>query len=280
MLHQTVNDRGLDRVIALHVPQHPTSFRIIFREERLVAVDANLLLKLERKLVQIQYLSVNRGKPDLEFWFLARRQGFGVFGLRITRHQDYAKILERGELRPELAALMCVLSEPSPDDTLIDPFAGSGAIPLARAGLGRYKRMIASDNDRIKVEKLLKRVNGVNTKIDVYGWDALSLDALDSGSIDKIVTDPPWGLHLGTELDLWQLYADMLREFFRILRPDGLAVILLANKDLFREILEESRDSFALVSQYDILVSGPKAAVYKLRKLPSHIRAPSVVRSS
>jgi 16S rRNA G966 N2-methylase RsmD len=266
MLRHVTADPTLANIIAPNVPDRPSSFRLIFREDRLVPVDNNRLCQLENRIAQIKQLSVNRRNPELEFWFLARREGFGVFGLRLTRHRDYAKLLEKGELRPELAAMMCLLAEPSRRDVFLDPFAGSGAIPLARVKVAAYTQVIGSDSNPHLVEKLRKRVRGINNKIEVHRWDALNLESLARGAVDTIVTDPPWGLHVGTELNLRSFYEEMLGEFHRILRPEGFVVVLLAKKELFDEILEEWQDRFTLISKYDTLVSGPKAALYKLKK--------------
>jgi len=56
----------------------------------------------------------------------------------------------------------------------------------------------------------------------------------------------------------------MLKEFIRILREDGILTIVMGQKELFEGILKPLSE-LVLVEKYDILVSGKKAAIYKLK---------------
>lgn len=55
----------------------------------------------------------------------------------------------------------------------------------------------------------------------------------------------------------------MLNSFYRVLNPNGVVVLLISEKELFKGLL----DKFNLLEKHDILVSGKKATVYKLKKL-------------
>jgi len=58
----------------------------------------------------------------------------------------------------------------------------------------------------------------------------------------------------------------MLVEFIRILKDNAVMVILIAKKELFEELINNF-SNLSLISKYDILVSGKKAAIYKIRKV-------------
>jgi tRNA G10 N-methylase Trm11 len=120
----------------------------------------------------------------------------------------------KGELRPELANLLCWISDPNKKDVFLDPFAGSGAIPIERAKAFPYQKIIASDINADLFDKLKKRFHKTTNKITIGKWDALHLTALIDESIDKIVTDPPWGLFSHQEIDLKAFYTNMLRGNF------------------------------------------------------------------
>jgi len=85
-----------------------------------------------------------------------------------------------------------------------------------------------------------------------------------SGSIDKIITDPPWGISVGTDLNLLDFYSKMLTEFRRVVKTNGRLIILMGNKEIFEKVLKSYFSDFKLEEKYDILVSGKKASVYKL----------------
>lgn len=244
------------------------SFRVIASQEnRLVSLNSNLLKTAEEKIKEATRLAVNRSKPDVEFWFLLRREGFGFIGLRLTKKPNYEKTLERGELRPELTHLLCLLSEPRPSDIFLDPFAGYGAIPIERAIAFPYQQIFAGDIDQKLVERLKIKTKRFSKKIIVDRWDAQNLSFFQKASVDKIATDPPWGLFQKASLDLGSLYSESLEEFARILKPGGLLIILTAQKGLIAKVLEKLYPRLEIIQIFNTLVSGQKAGVYKIKKL-------------
>lgn len=84
--------------------------------------------------------------------------------------------------------------------------------------------------------------------------------------IDKIITDPPWGFYQHMDIDINVFYKKMLQEFYRILKPNGILVLLTARKKEFENSLADCQNKYKLVDKYHILVSGKKAAIYKIIK--------------
>jgi tRNA G10 N-methylase Trm11 len=217
-------------------------------------------------------MRVDRSHPGIELWCLHRREGTGFFMMRLTKHATTTRMLHKGELRPELASLLCALSEPHDRDVFVDPFCGYGSIPLARARLAPYKTIHASDNDLDKINYLRKKLRTGATRypsgsFQVNCGDALSRNTFRNDSVDKIVTDPPWGIFDDTQtVDIDRLYHDMLKECMRILKPGGILVILTARKELLSHCMQHHRGTLGVTDTYHILVSGKKAVVYKLAK--------------
>ncbi|HEX5228251.1 MAG TPA: methyltransferase domain-containing protein, partial [Bryobacteraceae bacterium] len=238
------------------------TFRVIASvASQLVSLDGKVMEAIEKRIAEKTKLRTNRAKPDHEFWLLERSEGHGFFALRLSHHQAYDKSLQKGELRPELANILCRLSDPAPNELFLDPFCGSGAIPIQRAGFSGAGLVIASDNDPAKVEALKQRIKdlGLRKRVVVRRDDALNLDRYEDGSIHKIVTDPPWGHFV--DLPSADFYPAMLSEFARVLRSGGKLVILTA-EDL------KPDERFALRKKFNILVSGKKAAVYVMERQP------------
>jgi len=236
------------------------SFRVIASvANQLVALDPKLMEAIERRISEKSGLRLNRSKPDHEFWLLERSEGHAFFALRLSHHRSYDKALQKGELRPELANILCRLSDPKPNELFLDPFCGSGAIPIQRAKFFPSGLTIASDSDEKKVESLKERIKELDLKkrVVVRRDDALNLARYEGGSIHKIVTDPPWG-HF-TDVPTAEFYPAMLDEFARVLRPGGKLVILTAEN-----LAPDER--FALTKKFNILVSGKKAAVYVMER--------------
>ena len=227
------------------------TFRVVTsRENQQISVNPKLMSSLEKLISRKWGLRPDRSRPQIQFWFLTRSEGYGFFGMRLTSHPDYAKVLEKGELRPEITNILCLLSEPNKSDVFLDPFAGSGAIAGARAEFP-YTKIYAGD---------------INPKYQhIQKVDATKLEKFGNESIDKIVTDPPWGF-FGERIDIVNLYKKSLDSFHRVLKKGGIAVILVGDRNFFERLLKKVEDEFRLKQKLYILVSGKKAGIYKLIK--------------
>lgn len=274
-ISQTVlADGQLLRRVAPYLPRKGLTYRFVSSEEnRFVPIPQRTRLALEQLLAAEPRLRPHPSNPDVEFWLLARREGNGFVGMRITQHRAYEKSLARGELRPELCHLLCLISEPSEDDVVLDPFCGSGAIPLERARAFPYRAMLAGDIDAKHVKALrakVRRLRGTRSRqgrnIVLGRWDALDLHTFAPGSVDKIITDPPWGFYQSKLNDLETFYHGMLQECDRVLRPNGLLVLLTGRPQQFERSVRDFRGKLTVSKRYDVLVSGKKASVFKAVK--------------
>ena len=246
-----------------------STFRIVTSAaSQLVPLDNGVMQKLEQRVTEKLGILPNRSKPDFEFWLAQRSEGHGFFALRLSHHQAYDKSLQKGELRPELANILCRLSQPSPKELFLDPFCGSGAIPIQRARMMPDGLIIASDIDPQKVAALKVRVKALDLhrRIVVRPGDALDLSRYEDGSLHKIVTDPPWGHFAQLSSSIEDFYDKMTSEFARVVRDDGLIVILTAETAAIENSLERHSPRLAPVCSYNILLSGKKARVYVVRK--------------
>jgi tRNA (guanine6-N2)-methyltransferase len=258
-----LKDRALRFDLPLALPRGKT-FRVITSvANQLVAVDNSILEALERRITENTGLRSHRSRPDFEFWMAQRSEGHGFFSLRLSHHKAYDKILRKGELRPELANILCRLSDPKPKELFLDPFCGSGAIPIQRATAFAEGLVIASDQDESLVELLRERIKdlGLKKRVVVRRDDALHLTRYQDGSIHAIVTDPPWGHFAKMDAPMADFYRDILKEFVRLLRPDGRLVILTAETVALDAAIEQC-DRLVLLRKFNILLSGKKARVY------------------
>lgn len=239
-------------------------FRVmVSKENRTIPIDQKLLEKVESKIFFSTHLKVHRTLPDIEYWFIFRKEGAALFGARITPlGKETTRKYEKGELRQELVHLLIVLSDPKKEDVILDPFAGSGAIVLERIQTYPYTKMFASDIKNDLVEALRRKTKWGQQKIIVEKHDALNLDNLENLSVNKIVTDPPWG-RFKIQEGMGDFYRKMLLEFRRVLSPDGKIIILVGRESGFDESLSES--NFQIIQKIDILVSGQKASVYEIK---------------
>lgn len=245
--------------------QDGRSFHIFTsRENQLISVDKRILSQLENKISKLTKLKLNiEKKPsDFEFWILTRSEGISLFMLRISKNK---KKLEKGELRLELVNVMCQLSNMTEEDVCLDPFCGSGAILLERSRIANFKGLFNCDTNEenyLRLKNYIKKLDNKKLNKSFFVKNINFFDNnFDDKFFDKIITDPPWGYY--EQIDNIQLfYNNMLKEFSRILKSNGIAVVLTANKEELEKAAKEF--GFAIKNRFDILVSGKKACIYSL----------------
>lgn len=224
-----------------------------------VEIDPAVRAQIARNIEESLQLRAHTARYSNDFVLLARGSEEPVLTLRLPRAKHKREQSPPGALRPELANILLILAGVRPKDTLLDPFAGYGSIPVeAMRGFG-LKNVIAVEKNLDVADRIVKE--GIQTHIA----DASNLHMLNHESVDKVVTDPPWGIYEEqSDADLKTLYEKSLAEIHRVLKPQGIAVILSGNETLSR-ILESTPD-FSVIKSFPILVSGKKATLFKLQK--------------
>jgi predicted RNA methylase len=250
------------------------SFRIVFSiENKLAAVNEKLKKETEAFISRASALVLNRSRPDTEFWFLYRREGFSVFMKRLTRHASWEKQLHPGELPPPFAWTLCSLAglgeKKSASLSVLDPFCGYGSIPFQALFRFPVQKIYASDNSTEAVQETRKKIGSVSPGrfCEIFKSDFRDL-SLKPGmqNIDRIITDPPWGLYRETDRNAAQFYREMLDCFERLLAAAGRAVILSAAVEALEKAAAES--GLSITNKIPILLSGKRAAIFLLKKGP------------
>jgi tRNA G10 N-methylase Trm11 len=250
------------------------SFRIVVsKENKPAAVSEKLRAQAEQYITRLSGLSVNRSRPDTEFWFLYRSEDFSVFMKRLTLRASWEKSLHPGELPPPLAWMLCRLGGLKHSDTVLDPFCGYGSIPFAALKYFHITKCITCDNNSEAAAYTRGRFKDrASGSFVFHKTDFRSLVSLiPEKSVDVIITDPPWGFYSPDKntlqdgeanISIKQLYEDMFRVFGVLLKEGGRAVVLCANND---EILGVAPGHFELQNNIPILLSGKKTSIFQFK---------------
>jgi len=255
-----------DEIIARNSGKFKT-FRIVTSvENKPAAIDDRLRAEAEKMINRLSGLKVDRALPDTEFWFLFRSEAqggnFSIFMKRLTIRPSWEKTLHKGELPPPLAWTLCRLACLSHSDTVIDPFCGYGSIPEEAMKHFHITNFVACDNDKKAASYTTTRFKKRKEGFTLFQTDFEKLPSLVAeGSMDAIVTDPPWG-HF-REINESRFHEKMFEVFAKLLKQGGRAVVLYANDD---SLLRASTDCFKLEKTIPILLSGKKAAIYQFVK--------------
>ena len=89
-------------------------------------------------------------------------------------------------------------------------------------------------------------------RVDLARWDATALP-LESASVDRIVSNPPFGKQLSSIDKIGPLYEAAAAEWDRVLKPGGRAVLLAMEHELLKRVLQSHRCSQARQTRVRLL---------------------------
>jgi 23S rRNA G2445 N2-methylase RlmL len=133
---------------------------------------------------------------------------------------------------------MSWLSRPTAEDVVVDPLCGAGTLLIERGLLAPSQRLLGGD---IREQAItLARRNARSADMDVTWkvWDARDLP-LEASSVNRIITNLPFGKQIGTRAENEELYTALIQEFDRVMGPNGLMVSLTSEDRLWDTILQE-----------------------------------------
>jgi len=189
-----------------------------------------------------------------------------LLGLRLSdesmRHRGYQSQHRLASLRPSAAFSLVLLSDPGLEDVFLDPFCGSGTLLIERALSGRYGMLLGGDIDPAAIEAVKQNVGSRYQPIGLARWDATDLP-LNPGSVDRIVTNLPFGRKIGSPEENVLLYERFFAEAGRVLKPDGRMAILTSERRLVGDNLAR-RPDLLLAESYPVSVLGRPATIYVL----------------
>lgn len=129
---------------------------------------------------------------------------------------------------PLVAEVLVRLAKIRAGHHVVDPFCGTGTIPLAARRRESTAHVLGLDHDPHAL-KLATHNTPMLGPFVLAKAEALPLAA---GSVDRVVTNLPFGKQVGSHLANRTLYPAVLSEIDRVLTSDGRAVLLTEDKRL------------------------------------------------
>ncbi len=203
----------------------------------------------------------------IEVWVLQDREQL-YCGVRLSdrtlRHRSYKRASIEASLRPVVARAMVILSDPQDDDVFLDPMCGAGTILIERGEHGRYGRLLGGDVDPGALAAARANVGPRYQPIELRQWDATSLP-LAAGSVTRLGCNLPFGHKIASPGSLPALYRGFLAEACRVLRPQGVMVLLTSE----RSLLEREMRGFPTLRPdrvVPLVVLGRDAFIFTVRR--------------
>jgi SAM-dependent methyltransferase len=205
---------------------------------------------------------------DIEAWI--HQSGRRAFvSLRLSditmRQREYKAVNLPASLRPTIARAMALVSRMGDSDVVLDPMCGAGTILIERALAGRYGKLIGGDINPDAVAAARANLGRKHKPWELYAWDATRLPLSDA-SVDRIITNPPWGRQVGSRDENVPLYYGFLGEAVRVLKPGGLAVVLTSEWNLLRETLRRLPELAVVQTVRNVSVLGWHADIVSIAR--------------
>ena len=142
---------------------------------------------------------------------------------------------------------------------------GAGTILIERAMAGRLKMLIGGDISQDAIAHSRANFGNRHKPLNIREWDAKQLP-LEDNTIDKIVSNLPWGRQYGSRGDLGRLYARFLSEVARVQRTNGKGVFLVGAWSEFRKALSTTNGLRLVEHLKKISVLGRRADILVLKR--------------
>ncbi|MDD4332590.1 MAG: DNA methyltransferase [Patescibacteria group bacterium] len=236
--NKNINTKIIGMEIKTWLKEQGISSRFVTSKEKTlssVVVEQNKLLKNGIEIIIL---------PNSEIGFTLAVQPFKELSYR-----DYGRPARddlSGMLPPKLAQIMINLSGIKTNNltslqnaTILDPFCGSGTI-ITEAMLIGFQNLIGSDISAKAIEDTRKNIGWIQNAYNLPPVSCKLINEQSSqiskkikpASVDAIVTEPYLGPQRGKinfekiVRELENLYSQTLKEFYKILKPNGRVVMI------------------------------------------------------
>ena len=168
-----------------------------------------------------------------------------VLGIRLGGeaglHRRWYRVREHmASLKPTLANAMLILSELRDGQRLLDPLCGGGTIPIEALLYHEWLEATCSDRSRVSAETagLNAFAAGVHSRLRIIRSDVEYIHEKLGGRVDRIVTNPPYGLRVGNPRAALRVLGKLFAQAERILENGGRLTILFPRKEPPLELAE------------------------------------------
>lgn len=144
-------------------------------------------------------------------------------GERPLYKRPYKQAHVLGSLKPSVAAALLRMARVRAGERVLDPCCGAGTILVEAALMGAHAQ--GGDSAAAALDAAQANGRAAAVEIDLQLWDARRLP-LDTGAVEHVVTNLPWGRQIEIEVEPAQFYGEVCREIQRVLAGHGSVALL------------------------------------------------------
>jgi len=234
--------------------------------------DSAVLTRLKGELSRRFGLAVAADEGDLLIRLRRSRHGEGWETLVRLTPRPLATRAWRvcnlpGALNASLAYAMIALTEPAPDDVVLNLACGSGTLLIERLLAGRAKQAIGCDTDAAALACARENLRsaGLDRAAQLEGWDA-GATPLSDASVSMICADLPFGQLVGSHRENQEFYPRVFAEAARVARPGARMVLLTHEVRLLERTAERFGRQWRLLEVLRVRSGGMTPAVALFRR--------------
>jgi 23S rRNA G2445 N2-methylase RlmL len=166
--------------------------------------------------------------------------------------RSYRVVSRPGALHPPLARALLWLASPAENAVLVDPFCGTGTIPIEAKLWRPSLTVFGSDLDQAAITAARTNAATASATIELRRADAAYLPAAGN-SVDNLVTNPPWGIRVSAAGSLSRTALPFWANADGILTQAGRIVVTAKKRQPSLSIPERT---FAILDRRTVRVSG------------------------
>ncbi len=194
-----------------------------------------------------------------------------AFSGDISMHRRGYRIYDHpAALKPTLAAAMIRLSKATDGETIMDSMCGGGTIPIEAALTFENTHQICMDINPVHVKgaKMNAIAANVYNRIEFMVGDASKIHEYVKTSIDRIISNPPYGIRVGNPRAIRELYKEFIINAPKVLSENATITLITTEHKVVEETITD--EGSPLVKIHERVVSHgnlwPKIMVLRVEK--------------
>ncbi len=223
------------------------TFRITGKRRGLHVFKSVDIQKVAGKAVQEKYkkeVSLKNFDVEILVELFGKECYIAVMKTRDSLHKRYPKVVNHPTaIKPPLAYAMIKLANVKEGMKILDPFCGSGTIPIEVAQIfGNKVKIYASDIMEYWINGAKENAKnaGVENLIEFKVANANNIHKHYVIKFDRIITNPPYGVKIEKE-DLKWLYRNFMENVYQILEDNAKLVIITTRANSFRDLIMKTK---------------------------------------
>lgn len=178
-----------------------------------------------------------------------------------------------GALNASLAHVMMMLTNPRPDDRILNMACGSGTLIIERLAITAAGEMIGCDTDPSALDCAAQNLSAarghevaVQQPVRLEPWDATATP-LANASIDLVCADLPFGQLVGSHRENEMLYPRIFAEATRLTTPGGCLALITHEVRLIERVAKDFTNQWHFDRAVAVRSGGmtPRIFVWKRR---------------